>query len=240
MAVDQWLSEIKPLIAARFECCDLTEQTQYLRSLAARSFGEDGRTAGNLDGVSAEEENGGADFEDRTAYQETGLEEAAAQVLTVCRAGMKRAGFRTVLLAQVETLQEAAAALLWCANVRDVLAEPATADLYLFLKIKDATLEDCLRLEADDQYCRKHVERPGESSEDFINRTFLGASITPERGGALVDPVLASLADAANTHDWFSGPEQERWRQALLSGVTGSDLAERIIDGAMRGADDRS
>lgn len=104
----------------------------------------------------------------------------SGRVLMVRRGGWEHGGFRTVLVAHADSLHASAAALHWAADVRDALPEPATADIYLFLEIASASLEDCLRLEADDQYCRKYVRRPEESGEEFLKRTFLAAPVPPD------------------------------------------------------------
>ena len=150
----------------------------------------------------------------------------------VRRGGWEHGGFRTILVAHADSLHASAAALHWAADVRDALPEPATADIYLFLEIASASLEDCLRLEADDQYCRKYVRRPEESGEEFLKRTFLAAPVPPRRVGEMADPLSASLLQTANVHGWFSPEEQKHWRQALMSGVTGAELAARILRNA--------
>lgn len=157
-------------------------------------------------------------------------EEFLARVLLVRRTGIEYGGFRTILVAHAETLHASGSALRWAADVRDVLAEPATADIYLFLEIASASLDDCLRLEADDQYCRKYVKRPNESGEVFLRRTFLAAPVAPRRVGDMADPLSASLVQAAKLHSWFSPEEQAHWRQALMSGVTGQELAAQILE----------
>jgi len=157
-------------------------------------------------------------------------DEFLARVLMVRRTGIEHGGFRTILVANADTLHASGSALRWAADVRDVLAEPATADIYLFLEIASASLDDCLRLEADDQYCRKYVKRPDESGEMFLKRTFLAAPVAPRRVGNMADPLSASLMQAAKIHSWFSPEEQTHWRQALISGVTGQELAAQILE----------
>ncbi|WP_131367723.1 hypothetical protein [Comamonas thiooxydans] len=170
---------------------------------------------------------------EQSAYLESlAGDEFSCNVLMFRRIGGEHGGFRTVLVAHADSLQASGSALHWAADVRDALPEPATADVYLFLEIESATLEDCLRLEADDQYCRKFVRRPGESGEEFLARTFLAPPVDPRRVGDMADPLSASLLQTAEVHSWFSSEEQARWRQALMSGATGQELAIRILQNA--------
>ncbi len=174
---------------------------------------------------------------DRSAHLESIAGEGlSGRVLMVRRASGEHGGFRTILVAYADTLHASGAALHWAADVRDALPEPATADIYLFLEIASASLEDCLRLEADDQYCRKYVRRPEESGEEFLKRTFLAAPVASRRMGEMADPLSASLLETAKVHTWFSPEQQTHWRQALMSGVTGPELAARILRNAS-GAD---
>jgi hypothetical protein len=174
---------------------------------------------------------------ERSAYLESLAGEGfSRRVLMARRTSSEHGGFRTILVAHADSLHASGAALHWTADVRDALPEPATADIYLFLEIASASLDDCLRLEADDQYCRKYVKRPNESGEEFLKRTFLAAPVAPRRVGEMADPLSASLMQAAKVHSWFSSEEQMHWRQALMSGVTGQELAARILENAS-GAD---
>lgn len=174
---------------------------------------------------------------DESTYLESlAAEGFSARVLIARRTCRGNGGRRTILVANADSLNTAGAALHWTAAVRDVLPEPATADIYLFLEIESASLDDCLRLEADDQYCRKYVKRPDESGELFLSRTFLAAPVAPRRVGEMADPLSASLLQTAKLHSWFSPKEQRHWRQALMSGAAGQELAVRILDNAS-GAD---
>jgi hypothetical protein len=171
---------------------------------------------------------------EQSAYLESLAGEGfSGRVLIVRRTGAQNGGYRTILVAHAESLHASGAALHWTADVRDALPEPATADIYLFLEIESASVEDCLRLEADDQYCRKYVKRPQESDGEFLNRTFLAAPVAPRRVGEMADPLSASLLETAKVHSWFSPEEQTHWRQALMSGLTGPELAALILQNAL-------
>lgn len=60
-------------------------------------------------------------------------------------------------------LEKIQGAFRWAADVRDTLAEPQTADLYMFMLIDGVASEDAARLETDDRFCRKVVVREGKA-----------------------------------------------------------------------------
>ncbi|MFL1551185.1 ABC-three component system middle component 1 [Pseudomonas sp. D47] len=151
----------------------------------------------------------------------------------VCR--LKRlsttnAGWRTILIAELpfepSSIQ---AAFRWAADTRDVLPEPQTADLYMFLLINGITEEDAARIETDDRFCRKVVVRDSEPANDFLDRTFL-ASLSPVGGGdSISDPLLAALSSLSKTHPW-TATHLDAWYESLLSGKPGSEVAKVLSE----------
>lgn len=95
------------------------------------------------------------------------------------RINRENAGWRTVLItafpSNVDNIQSA---FRWAADIRDILAEPQTADLYMFMLIDGVESEDAARFETDDRFCRKVVLRKQEDIDSFLDRSFL-ASLTP-------------------------------------------------------------
>ncbi|ELA7154695.1 TPA: ABC-three component system middle component 1 [Photobacterium damselae] len=153
-------------------------------------------------------------------------ETASGGVLLLKREGSEDDNFKTVLVASVNSVKESGAVIHWAANVRDMTPEPNSSDIYLFLNIKNASIEDCNRIEADELYCRKYVIKPHESLQNFISRTFLALPISISDIEELSDPISVSLSRAAVKHQWLSHEEQMAWRQILLS----HDSAQDIID----------
>ncbi|ELA7883015.1 ABC-three component system middle component 1 [Vibrio alginolyticus] len=150
-------------------------------------------------------------------------------VILLRRAEKLNGGFRTILLVSAESLTKAGDALYWAANIRDMLPEPYSSDIYLFLTVEGASLEECNRIEADELYCRKYVRRPDELSEDFVSRTFLALPATKNSIGKMSDPIAISLSKTALVHGWLSEDNQELWKKALLSNGSPHDLAEEIM-----------
>jgi len=138
------------------------------------------------------------------------------------------AGWRTILLAEVQFTSEAIQALYsWAADVREQLPEPETADLYMFLLINGIPDEEAARIETDDRFCRKVVQRGSESFADLLDRTFLALISHDAGAGAIGDPLQAALTGLADEHPWTQG-HIDVWREMLLSGKTGADLARAL------------
>lgn len=144
------------------------------------------------------------------------------------RINRQNAGWRTVLITAFpcdhDNIQSA---FRWAADVRDILAEPQTADLYMFMLIEGVESEDAARFETDDRFCRKVVLRDGEDIDSFLDRSFL-ASLTPARGGSDInDPLLASLDSLLKAHSWVK-PHLDTWRELLLSDKSEEDVIHSL------------
>lgn len=144
------------------------------------------------------------------------------------RVNQEGAGWRTVLIAAFPfDSAKIQGAFRWAADVRDMLVEPQTADLYMFMLIEGIASEDAARLETDDRFCRKIVVREQEDVSSFLDRSFLATLSPAGSANDISDPVLASLNSLAIAHSWVV-PHLEVWRELLLSGRTGSDIAEAL------------
>ena len=108
-----------------------------------------------------------------------------------------------------------------------MLAEPQTADLYMFMLIEGIASEDAARLETDDRFCRKVVAREQECVDSFLDRSFLATLSPAGSSDNISDPLLASLGSLGLTHSWVV-PHLDTWRELLLSGKSGVDIAEAL------------
>ncbi|WP_319784189.1 ABC-three component system middle component 1 [Oceanisphaera sp. IT1-181] len=142
------------------------------------------------------------------------------------RSGIKEAGWRTILLIELP-ISSVQAAFHWAADVRDVLPEPETADLYMFLMISNITDNQATRIETDDRFCRKMVVRESEEVMDFLDRTFLAALDPPGDIETFNDPLLSALAELSAAHPWVS-PHIIDWKNQLLSTNTGADVVQTL------------
>jgi hypothetical protein len=144
------------------------------------------------------------------------------------RVNREGAGWRTVLITAFSyDLAQIQGAFRWAADVRDTLAEPQTADLYMFMLIEGIASEDAARLETDDRFCRKVVVREGEDTDSFLDRSFLATLSPSGSSDSISDPLLASLGSLGLAHSWVV-PHLETWRELLLSGKSGSEVAEAL------------
>lgn len=158
----------------------------------------------------------------------TQLTQLSCTSVTRLQRGGSAGGWRTILLAEVQFTSEAIQALYsWAADVREQLPEPETADLYMFLLINGIPDEEAARIETDDRFCRKVVQRGSESFADLLDRTFLALISHDAGAGAIGDPLLAALTGLADEHPWTRG-HIDVWREMLLSGKTGADLARAL------------
>lgn len=150
-----------------------------------------------------------------------------SHVLRLKRSHIERAGWRTVLLIELP-LSALQAANQWAADVRDVLPEPETADLYMFLMISGIARDDAARIETDDRFCRKVVVRESEAAGDFLNRTFLAALDPAGDVETLSDPLVSALNTLSNEYPW-SAPYIAAWRTQLLTNQNGADVVRVLI-----------
>ncbi len=144
------------------------------------------------------------------------------------RSNSPSAGFRTILIVDLPfNSLSIQAAFRLAADFRDILPEPQTADLYMFMLIRNIPLEDAARIETDDRFCRKVVAREFEEADDFLDRTFLSAPSSAASSESLNDPLLAALASLGDAHPWTVN-HLDSWRNSLLSGKNGSEIANDL------------
>ncbi|RVU51115.1 hypothetical protein DT385_03620 [Pseudomonas syringae] len=156
------------------------------------------------------------------------LAEIASAGMQLKRVNQEGAGWRTVLIAALPyDVSKIQGAFRWAADVRDMLPEPQTADLYMFMLIEGVASEDAARLETDDRFCRKVVVREGEDAGSFLDRSFLATLSIPGSSDSISDPLSASLSALVLAHTWVK-PHRDEWRELLLSGKSGGEIAEAL------------
>lgn len=138
---------------------------------------------------------------------------------------------KTVLIVSIEDDSRTVHALRWAAIAKEILTDPESSDLYLFICFKqNVPLEVCLRIESTEQFCRKYVLHPAETIEHFLERTFLAKPASSSQGSLSADPLIKSFVSVEVENSWFNTEEQNRWKTILLSGSTGSDLIEELFN----------
>ncbi|HDS1738275.1 hypothetical protein NPS49_05830 [Pseudomonas putida] len=162
--------------------------------------------------------------------------EYPSQILRLKRARLANAGWRTVLLIELPS-PAVQAAHQWAANIRDVLPEPETSDLYMFLVLQDTTHDEATRIETDDRFCRKVVVRQQETPMEFLDRTFLAALDPPGDVEKLSDPLAAAFQALSSAQTW-TRDHIDFWKMELLSSTNGADVA-RSLRASMAGSEDQ-
>lgn len=162
--------------------------------------------------------------------------EHTSKILRFKRARIDKAGWRTVLLIELPS-SAVQSAHQWAADVRDVLPEPETSDLYMFLLISDVTNDEAARIETDDRFCRKIVARKSEAMMDFLDRTFLAALDPPGDVETLSDPLVSALNSLSAAHPW-TDPHITTWKAELLSNTNGADFV-RVLSDSLRSSEDQ-
>lgn len=155
-----------------------------------------------------------------------------SHVMRIKRKYTSAAAWRTILIVDINDTNGLSEGLKWAAAVRDELLNGESADLYLFIITENSeqfNIEMCINIEAGDQYCRKYITRPDETISDFMNRTFLCKFESRERLQSVTDPLKLALIRTKETFPQFDENEQERWREAFLSGKGSLELADILF-----------
>lgn len=140
--------------------------------------------------------------------------------------------YKTLLMADIEH-KELRESLEWGALVKEILLDPETADLYLFIFWKGETkpsLEECLRIESSEDICRKFVLRDNEGIESFLERTFLSELMIVPPLDLGQDPLFAAFSELEEQFPWFDAREKDRWVAAFNSGHSGYELFDALIN----------
>jgi len=143
----------------------------------------------------------------------------------------KLSTWKTILIVELENREKLKYALRWAALVKDSLLDPETADLYLFIFFEkdDISLEHSLWIELTEQFCRKYVQRPDETAEQLIDRSFLRKIEGSSKKTIDIDPLNNALSLTSSGFAWFTKEEQKKWKNVFLSAYIGSDLLEKLI-----------
>lgn len=149
-----------------------------------------------------------------------------SQILRLKRARIEKAGWRTILLIELPS-HLAQAAHQWAAGVRDVLPEPETSDLFMFMILREASHDEAIRIETDDRFCRKVVARQQEAPNDLLDRTFLAALEPPGNVETLSEPLVAALQALSSAQPW-TRDHIDVWKSELLSAASGADVARSL------------
>ncbi|WP_378956284.1 ABC-three component system middle component 1 [Pelosinus sp. sgz500959] len=156
-------------------------------------------------------------------------------ILRIKRLGIKVDSWKTLALVEIEADDEndikveLKKAISWLAAVKEFLLGTESTDLYLFLAFNgEVCIEECLRIESTEQFCRKYVLLPGEEISEFVNRTFLQKLIN---SGATIDgedPLERAFSETAAKYKWLTPEIQKTWKKAF-SDLSGSELVDALL-----------
>ncbi len=119
--------------------------------------------------------------------------------------------------------------MLSVAMVKEALFDTENIDLYLFMALPDEIgREECVRIEATEQLCRKYVLMPDEKLSDFFERTFLYQVASEKSAIHGLEPVYNALSKTGMVYNWMSQDIQKEWRMLFLE-YSGMELVEKLI-----------
>jgi len=141
----------------------------------------------------------------------------------------KTDNWKTLLIVELEDQSNLKLALDWVVLVKESLLDPQTADIYLFLTFSSAvSIEECLRIESTEQFCRKYVLLPEEDVSEFVNRTFLQRLVNSTDTIEGKDPLESAFSKTSEKHNWLTSEMQKRWKSAF-SDLSGSELIAALL-----------
>lgn len=155
---------------------------------------------------------------------------ANVSALKLRRAGKPDSSGRTVLLAVIDKVEDWKTVSRWTAQVRDMVPEPETSDLYLILLADGFSSHNCSRIEADEQFCRKYVASSLEEIPSLLDRTFLAPLSVSWTGEEIVDPITAAFQSTQAKHAWLTNTVHDHWLKSFLSEKQGKDLVPDILE----------
>jgi len=138
--------------------------------------------------------------------------------------------YRTLLLVEINDESLLKGSLKWTSAVKNNLTDPETSDLYLIIVSEKNiySIDDSMRIEATEQFCKKYVQRDGESPECLMKRTYLSKLSSGGSHGIQEDPLKKALQNTNTDHKWFDEEQQKVWKDAFTSNDNGNELLDKI------------
>lgn len=182
------------------------------------------------------------EFENNTDFENELLSLAdedlkCKKILRIKRLGIKIDNWKTLVLVEVEANSETdikvelKKAISWLVSVKESLLGAESTDLYLFLAFNsEVSIEECLRIESTEQFCRKYVLLPGEEIYEFINRTFLQKLLNYAGTIEGEDPLERAFSKTVVKYSWLTPEMQKAWKKAFYN-LSGSELFDELLKG---------
>lgn len=157
------------------------------------------------------------------------------EILRIKRQGIKVDNWKTIVIVEIEADDEndikveLKNAITWLALIKETLLGAENTDLYLFLAFSsEVNVEECLRIESTEQFCRKYVLLPEEDVSEFMNRTFLQKLVDRTETIEGKDPLERAFSKTAEEYIWLTSEKQKRWKSAFYE-LSGSELADELL-----------
>lgn len=158
------------------------------------------------------------------------------KILQIKRKGSFCETVKTLLFADISDIEsseqqkkELKEIMLSVAMIKESLRENENTDLYLFLALPErVSQEECIRIEATEQLCRKYVLMPDEGIFDFFERTFLASMLIEKVSINGKEPIEVALTKTRIKYDWMSNKIQKEWRETFLE-YSGMELVEKLV-----------
>lgn len=138
--------------------------------------------------------------------------------------------YRTLLLVEINDGLFLKETLKWTSAVKNSLTDPETSDLYLIIVSSNNifSVDDSMRIEATEQFCKKYVQRDGEIPECLMKRTYLSKLSFGGGNSIHGDPLKRALQNTNSEHAWFDAENQKLWKEAFTSEDNGNELLDKI------------
>lgn len=160
------------------------------------------------------------------------------KVFRIIRKNSKNAKRKTLIFAdlsemEIEVKPQLQEILHSTALIKAILPDTENVDIYLFIAFSNQiTVEECIRIEATEQLCRKYVLLPNENIDSFFERTFLAKIVGKKIQISGKDPVDRAFSNMKEEFVWLSDEMEVEWKKCFLED-SGSAIAEKIIYGVM-------
>lgn len=138
--------------------------------------------------------------------------------------------YRTLLLVEINDVILLKEVLKWTSAVKNSLTDPETSDLYLIIVSENNiySIEDSMRIEATEQFCKKYVQRDGEIPEYLMKRTYLSKLSSEGSNTIQENPLKKAFQNTSTEHTWFDAENQKIWEDAFTSNDNGNELLDKI------------
>ena len=158
------------------------------------------------------------------------------KIIRIKRHRVRVDNYKTIVIVQIEASSETdikielKKVIRWVALIKEALLGAESADLYLFLAFNnEVSVEECLRIESTEQFCRKYVLLPNENIDEFVNRTFLQNFIDIKDIVDAEDPLERAFTETETKHNWLNPELKKNWKDAFLK-LSGVELANVLLE----------